>query len=168
MNQYSYNIDQVNLAKDSYQASILTYKTLKKSQKELKNIGKKVDSGEVDALRDKIEDLVEKSEDLSHALGHINEDYIDEDELDAELSLLNEDIVERKTTSLEPKLDLNDENLRASLEEELGTIAPPSSDMKPEQVKLFTFEISYLTNEMHVFFYIIYNHKDEANTIKYQ
>lgn len=92
LNQNSYNLDQINLTKDSYKTVMTTYDSMKSSHKELKAYSRKFDAGKIEKMKDKIDDLIEKSEEISTILGGVDDTYVDEDELDAELAILDEEI----------------------------------------------------------------------------
>lgn len=91
LNQHSYNLDRVNLTKESYKTVLSTYSSLKTSHKELKSISRKVDQSKIEDLKDQIEDLVEKSEDIANIIGNVQDEYVDEDELNQELEMLNDE-----------------------------------------------------------------------------
>ncbi|CRH01508.1 vacuolar-sorting protein SNF7, putative [Plasmodium relictum] len=106
-----FNIDQIKFANDNVQMSIDTCKALKNTSKVLKKNIKKVNISKIEKLQDDIYDYMEEAKEIGEILSSSYEIPLDldENEIDAELSLIEDSILDE---------NLEGENITNYLEKE--------------------------------------------------
>lgn len=114
-----FNIDQVQFANESIKTQIDTCKALEESSKVLQKNIKLVNISKVEKLQDDLYDYMEESKEISEILGNSYEVplHLNDEELDAELSLLEDSILEENLLDEEV-------NLSNVVNEEESTAAP--------------------------------------------
>lgn len=98
-----FNIDQVKFANDSLKTQIDTCKVLAVSSKELKKNIKKININKIEKLQDDIFDYIEESKEITEILGNSYEIpvYMDENEIDTELALVEDSILDEELVAEE-------------------------------------------------------------------
>ncbi|CDU19716.1 hypothetical protein YYC_05743 [Plasmodium yoelii 17X] len=91
-----FNIDQIKYANENIQMSIDTCKALEKTSKVLKKNIKKVNINKIEKLQDDLYDCMEDAKEIGEILSSTYDIPInlDEDEIDAELSLIEDNILD--------------------------------------------------------------------------
>ena len=113
-----YNIEQVGFAIDSVKDTVEQVNCLKSATTSLKAEQKKLDIGKIDSMQDELQDMFEDNDEIQEILGrsYMMPDEIDDEDLDAELAGLEDDMLYSGDTSY-----LDD------------ALAPPSDLSQPQQ-----------------------------------
>ncbi|KAI9090805.1 Snf7 family [Phlyctochytrium arcticum] len=96
LTQQSFNMEQGNMALDNLKNTIVTVDAMKFANKELKGQYKKINLDKIEKIQDEMEDLLEQANDVQETLGRSYglPDGVDEDDLEAELEALGDELVE--------------------------------------------------------------------------
>ncbi|SCM03777.1 vacuolar protein sorting-associated protein 60, putative [Plasmodium chabaudi chabaudi] len=109
-----FNIDQIKYANENIQMSIDTCKALEQSSKVLKKNIKKVNINKIEKLQDDLYDCMEDAKEIGEILSSTYDIPInlDEDEIDAELSLIEDNILDENVEeNITSYLENNDEEI---------------------------------------------------------
>ncbi|CAD2099832.1 vacuolar-sorting protein SNF7, putative [Plasmodium vinckei brucechwatti] len=109
-----FNIDQIKYANENIQMSIDTCKALEQSSKVLKKNIKKVNINKIEKLQDDLYDCIEDAKEIGEILSSTYDIPInlDEDEIDAELSLIEDNILDENVEeNITSYLENNDEEI---------------------------------------------------------
>lgn len=91
--QQSFNMEQSNYALQTMKDTKTTVEAMKLGLKEMKKEYKKIDIGKIEDLQDDMEDMLEQANEVQDALGRsYGMPDVDEDELEAELDALGDEI----------------------------------------------------------------------------
>lgn len=91
--QQSFNMEQANFATQTLKDTQSTVTAMKMGVKEMKKEYKKIDIDNIEDLQDELEDMLEQANDVQEALGRsYGMPEIDDDELQAELDALGDEI----------------------------------------------------------------------------
>ncbi|GAB68168.1 SNF7 family protein [Plasmodium cynomolgi strain B] len=130
-----FNIDQIKYANDNVQMSIDTCKALESTSKIMKKNMKKVNIGKIEKLQDDLFDYMEEAKEIGEILSSSYDIplELDENEIDAELSLIEDSILDEQvedniTDYLES--DKVEEKEEKTMEQEI-----PSTEKNTEIVK---------------------------------
>merc|ERR1712178_183436 len=99
----SFNMDQTNFAIQSMKDTHVTVSAMKAGMKEMKKETKKLNIGKIENMQDEMEDMMMDSEEIMGIMGRsygIGND-IDEDELEAELDALGNDLFDEDSSYLD-------------------------------------------------------------------
>merc|ERR1712014_553709 len=99
----SFNMDQTNFAIQSMKDTQVTVSAMKAGMKEMKKETKKLNIGKIENMQDEMEDMMMDSEEIMGIMGRsygIGND-IDEDELEAELDALGDDLLDEDSSYLD-------------------------------------------------------------------
>merc|ERR1712061_756382 len=99
----SFNMDQTNFAIQSMKDTQVTVSAMKAGMKEMKKETKKLNIGKIENMQDEMEDMMMDSEEIMGIMGRsygIGND-IDEDELEAELEALGDDLLDEDSSYLD-------------------------------------------------------------------
>merc|ERR1711893_434317 len=99
----SFNMDQTNFAIQNMKDTQVTLSAMKVGMKEMKKETKKLNIGKIENMRDEMEDMMMDSEEIMGIMGRsygIGND-IDEDELEAELDALGNDLFDEDSSYLD-------------------------------------------------------------------
>merc|ERR1711912_176276 len=99
----SFNMDQTNFAIQSMKDTQVTVSAMKAGMKEMKKETKKMGIGKIENMQDEMEDMMIDSEEIIGIMGRsygIGND-IDEDELEAELDALGNDLFDEDSSYLD-------------------------------------------------------------------
>merc|ERR1711976_327686 len=99
----SFNMDQTNFAIQSIKDTQVTVSAMKAGMKEMKKETKKLNIGKIENMQDEMEDMMMDSEEVMGIMGRsygIGND-IDEDELEAELDALGNDLFDEDSSYLD-------------------------------------------------------------------
>ncbi|RUS26792.1 Snf7-domain-containing protein [Jimgerdemannia flammicorona] len=131
LQQQSFNMEQAHLTTENLRNVATTIDAMKVANKEMKRAYKGVNIDKIDQLQDEIEDLMEQANDVQEALGRSYNlpDEIDEDDLEAELDALGDELA------------FEDEETPSYLQEEVpempGAIqTEPTEDVKVDEFGL--------------------------------
>ncbi|EUD69509.1 hypothetical protein C922_00372 [Plasmodium inui San Antonio 1] len=93
-----FNIDQIKYANDNVQMSIDTCKALESTSKIMKKNMKKVNIGKIEKLQDDLFDYMEEAKEIGEILSSSYDIplELDENEIDAELSLIEDSILDEQ------------------------------------------------------------------------
>eukprot|EP00474_Spongospora_subterranea_P004321 CRZ04779.1 hypothetical protein [Spongospora subterranea] len=99
MQNQQFNVDQTRMAQQGMQDSIQMVAAMKVANKQLKKQFKEVDLDEVEDLHDDMSELMEDAAAMNEILGQTFgvPDDIDEDDLNAELDALDEEMLQEET-----------------------------------------------------------------------
>merc|ERR1711912_226182 len=99
----SFNMDQTNFAIQNMKDTQVTVSAMKAGMKEMKKETKKLNIGKIENMQDEMEDMMMDNEEIMGIMGRsygIGND-IDEDELEAELDALGDDLLDEDTSYLD-------------------------------------------------------------------
>merc|ERR1712023_26536 len=99
----SFNMDQTNFAIQNMKDTQVTVSAMKAGMKEMKKETKKLNIGKIENMQDEMEDMMMDSEEIMGIMGRsygIGND-IDEDELEAELDALGNDLFDEDSSYLD-------------------------------------------------------------------
>merc|ERR1712066_746921 len=99
----SFNMDQTNFAIQNIKDTQVTVSAMKAGMKEMKKETKKLNIGKIENMQDEMEDMMMDSEEIMGIMGRsygIGND-IDEDELEAELDALGDDLLDEDSSYLD-------------------------------------------------------------------
>merc|ERR1712035_83818 len=99
----SFNMDQTNFAIQNMKDTQVTVSAMKAGMKEMKKETKKLNIGKIENMQDEMEDMMMDSEEIIGIMGRsygIGND-IDEDELEAELDALGNDLLDEDSSYLD-------------------------------------------------------------------
>jgi charged multivesicular body protein 5 len=99
----SFNMDQTNFAIQNMKDTQVTVSAMKAGMKEMKKETKKLNIGKIENMQDEMEDMMMDSEKIMGIMGRsygIGND-IDEDELEAELDALGDDLFDEDSSYLD-------------------------------------------------------------------
>ncbi|RKP01562.1 hypothetical protein CXG81DRAFT_4145, partial [Caulochytrium protostelioides] len=98
LQQQSFNMEQANMTSDNLKNTLVTVGAMQDANKQLRSQYKKVNIDKIEKLQDEMEDLLEAANDIQEALGRSYgvPDEIDEDDLEAELDALGDDLYEEE------------------------------------------------------------------------
>merc|ERR1712066_569142 len=99
----SFNMDQTNFAIQNMKDTQVTVSAMKAGMKEMKKETKKLNIGKIENMQDEMEDMMMDSEEIMGIMGRsygIGND-IDDDELEAELDALGEDLFDEDSSYLD-------------------------------------------------------------------
>jgi charged multivesicular body protein 5 len=94
LQQQSWNMEQAGMMQDNLKNTMITVDAMKTTTKELKKQYGKINIDKIDRLQDEMAELMEIGNDIQESIGRsydVPED-VDEDELDAELEALGEEV----------------------------------------------------------------------------
>merc|ERR1711941_78528 len=98
--QQSFNMDQTSYAIQSMKDTQQTLVAMKAGAKEMKKEFKKMDIGKVEDIQDELEDMMEEANEIQEVLGRsYGVPEIDEDDLEAELDALGDEMLLDDDTS---------------------------------------------------------------------
>jgi charged multivesicular body protein 5 len=128
LQQQSWNMEQAGMMQDNLKNTMITVDAMKTTTKELRKQYGQVDVGKIERLQDEMADLMDVGNEIQESLGRSYEvpEGVDDDELDAELEALGEEM------SLEAAVDA--EGMPSYLLDE-GSL-PQFVDEPPEQGKV--------------------------------
>jgi charged multivesicular body protein 5 len=130
LQQQSWNMEQAGMMQDNLKNTMTTVDAMKTTTKELKKQYGKIDIDKIERMQDEMADLMEMGNDIQESISRsydIPED-VDEEELDAELEALGEEVALENAAG-------EAEGLPSFLVDE--TAGPPTFvDNPPEQTKL--------------------------------
>ncbi|KAJ3185584.1 hypothetical protein HDU87_000207 [Geranomyces variabilis] len=94
--QQSFNMEQGTMAIDNMKNTLVTVDAMQLANKELKGQYKKINLDKIEKIQDEMEDLLEQANDLQETMGRSYglPDGIDEDDLEAELDALGDELME--------------------------------------------------------------------------
>ncbi|TPX53686.1 hypothetical protein PhCBS80983_g06235 [Powellomyces hirtus] len=94
--QQSFNMEQGNMAMDNLKNTLVTVDAMQLANKELKGQYKKINLDKIEKIQDEMEDLLEQASDLQETMARSYglPDGIDEDDLEAELDALGDELME--------------------------------------------------------------------------
>jgi len=94
LRQQAFNMEQANYATQTLKDTQDTVKAMRMGVKEMKKEFKKVNIDEIEDVQDDLADLLDQADEVQEALGRsYGTPEIDEDELEAELEALGDDII---------------------------------------------------------------------------
>nr|CAG4638757.1 EOG090X0EA1 [Cyclestheria hislopi] len=94
LRQQSFNMEQANYACQTLKDTQATVKAMQMGVKEMKREFKKVNIDEIEDVQDDLADLLEQADEVQESLGRsYGVPDIDEDELEAELEALGDDLI---------------------------------------------------------------------------
>ncbi|ESO09271.1 hypothetical protein HELRODRAFT_73491 [Helobdella robusta] len=100
MTQQSFNLEQANYNIQSLKDTQITVSAMKTGMKEFKKEFKKININSIEDLQDQMEDLTEQSQEIQEIMGRsYGMPEIDDDELEAELNALGDEIALDDDTS---------------------------------------------------------------------
>jgi charged multivesicular body protein 5 len=94
LQQQTWNMEQAGMMQDNLKNTMITVDAMKTTTKELKKQYGKIDIDKIERMQDEMADLMEVGNDIQESISRsydIPED-VDEDELDAELEALGEEV----------------------------------------------------------------------------
>ncbi|KAI8843992.1 Snf7-domain-containing protein [Chytriomyces cf. hyalinus JEL632] len=96
--QQSFNMEQASMTTENLKNTIVTVDAMRLANKEMKTQYKKIDIDKVEALQDEMEDLMEQANEIQETLGRSYglPEGIDDDDLEAELDALADDLYEEE------------------------------------------------------------------------
>ncbi|OQR79282.1 charged multivesicular body protein 5-like [Tropilaelaps mercedesae] len=98
--QQSFNMEQANFATQQLKDTKITVEAMKLGVREMRHEYKKINLNEIEDLQDDLEDMLEQANDVQETLGRpYGMPEIDDDELEAELAVLNDEIALEEDTS---------------------------------------------------------------------
>lgn len=88
----SFNLEQTNFTVESMRSTVDTVTVMKATAKDMKSQMRRMDMGKVEDLRDTIEDLMTETNEINEVLSRSygTPEYLDEEDLEAELGMLME------------------------------------------------------------------------------
>jgi charged multivesicular body protein 5 len=94
LQQQSWNMEQAGMMQDNLKNTMTTVDAMKTTTKELKKQYGKVDIDKIERLQDEMADLMDVGNDIQDAISRSYDvpDEVDEDELDAELEALGDEV----------------------------------------------------------------------------
>ncbi|KAF2178373.1 charged multivesicular body protein-like protein 5 [Zopfia rhizophila CBS 207.26] len=94
LQQQSWNMEQAGMMQDNLKNTMTTVDAMKTTTKELRKQYGKIDVDKIDKLQDEMADLMEMGNDIQESISRSYDvpDEVDEDELDAELEALGEEV----------------------------------------------------------------------------
>ncbi|KAJ3154207.1 hypothetical protein HDU86_004751 [Geranomyces michiganensis] len=94
--QQSFNMEQGTMAIDNMKNTLVTVDAMQLANKELKGQYKKINLDKIEKIQDEMEDLLEQANELQETMGRSYglPDGIDEDDLEAELDALGDELME--------------------------------------------------------------------------
>ncbi|KAI8817083.1 Snf7 family [Fimicolochytrium jonesii] len=94
--QQSFNMEQGTMALDNLKNTLTTVDAMQLANKELKGQYKKINIDKIEKIQDEMEDLMEQANELQETMGRAYglPDGVDEDDLEAELEALGDDLLE--------------------------------------------------------------------------
>ncbi|TPX68605.1 hypothetical protein SpCBS45565_g03007 [Spizellomyces sp. 'palustris'] len=94
--QQSFNMEQGNMALDNLKNTLVTVDAMKLANKELRGQYKKVNLDKIEKIQDEMEDLLEQANDIQETMARSYglPEGIDEDDLEAELEALGDELIE--------------------------------------------------------------------------
>ncbi|KAH9419122.1 vacuolar protein sorting 60 [Dermatophagoides pteronyssinus] len=100
--QQSFNMEQTNMATQTLKDTQVTVNAMKLGVKEMKKEYKKVNIDQIEDLQDDLADMMEDANEVQEALGRsYGMPDVDEDELEAELEALNDELALDDTSYLD-------------------------------------------------------------------
>ncbi|KAJ3052845.1 hypothetical protein HK097_005572 [Rhizophlyctis rosea] len=98
--QQSFNMEQAAMTTENLKNTLATVDAMKMANKEMKSQYKKINIDKIEKVQDEMEDLLEQANDIQETLGRSYglPDDIDEDDLEAELDALGDELVEEEET----------------------------------------------------------------------
>lgn len=96
LRQQSFNMEQANYTTQSLKDTKITVDAMKSGLKDMKREFKKIDIDQVEDVQDELADLMEQADEVQEALGrsYAVPDDINEDDLQAELDALGDDLAQ--------------------------------------------------------------------------
>ncbi|KAJ3400889.1 hypothetical protein CcCBS67573_g07426 [Chytriomyces confervae] len=96
--QQAFNMEQASMTTENLKNTIVTVDAMRTANKEMKAQYKKIDIDKVEALQDEMEDLMEQANEIQETLGRSYglPEGIDDDDLEAELDALADDLYEEE------------------------------------------------------------------------
>lgn len=94
LQQQSWNMEQAGMMQDNLKNTMTTVDAMKTTTKELKKQYGKINIDKIEKLQDEMADLLDMGNDIQEAIGRSYDlpEEVDEDELDAELEALGEEV----------------------------------------------------------------------------
>ena len=138
----SFNMEQANFATQQLKDTKTTVDAMKIGDKEMKKEYKKVDIGKIEDVQDKLSDMLEQANEVQEVLGRsygLPED-VDEDDLEAELDALGDDLLDEDTSYLDETVGIPDP----------PTTIPGETERTRDGVTLDEFGLPSLQNQIHL------------------
>ncbi|ORY48900.1 hypothetical protein BCR33DRAFT_13264 [Rhizoclosmatium globosum] len=94
----TWNMEQAAMTTENLKNTLVTVDAMKSANKEMKKEFKKINVDKIDSLRDEMEDMMEQANEIQETLGRSYglPDGIDEDDLEAELDALGDELFEEE------------------------------------------------------------------------
>lgn len=100
--QQSFNMEQANMATQTLKDTQVTVNAMKYGMKEMKKEYKKINIDQIEDLQDDLTDMMEDANEIQEALGRTyGVPDVDEDELEAELEAINDELALDDTSYLD-------------------------------------------------------------------
>ncbi|KAJ3011052.1 UNVERIFIED_CONTAM: hypothetical protein HDU68_001852 [Siphonaria sp. JEL0065] len=92
----TWNMEQANMTTENLKNTLVTVDAMKAANKEMKAQYKKINLDKVEKIQDEMEDLMEQANEIQEVMGRSYglPDGIDEDDLEAELDALGDELLE--------------------------------------------------------------------------
>ncbi|KAI9330198.1 Snf7 family, partial [Obelidium mucronatum] len=119
----TWNMEQANMTTENLKNTLVTVDAMKAANKEMKAQYKKINLDKVEKIQDEMEDLMEQANEIQEVMGRSYglPDGIDEDDLEAELDALGDELMEE------------DEEIPSYLQDDVPEL-PAASTADPTQV----------------------------------
>jgi len=93
--QQSFNMEQASFVTENLKNTMVTVDVMKQANKEMKKQYKKIDINKIEKIRDEMEDLMEDANEIQEVISRsYDTDVIDENDLEAELAALGDEVYE--------------------------------------------------------------------------
>jgi len=93
--QQSFNMEQTTFVTENLKNTMLTVEVMQQTNKDMKKQFKKIDLNKLEKVRDEMEDLMEEANEIQEVMSRsYDTDVIDEDDLEAELAALGDEVYE--------------------------------------------------------------------------
>ncbi|KAI9484473.1 Snf7-domain-containing protein [Zychaea mexicana] len=125
LQQQSFNMEQAQMTTENLRNVMATVDAMQTANKEMKKQYKNVNLDKIDQLQDEMEDLIEQANEVQESLGRSYNlpDDVDEDDLEAELDALGDE------------LNFEEEDVPSYLQEDVAEDLPKASEADPKQQK---------------------------------
>ncbi|EPQ27139.1 uncharacterized protein PFL1_05420 [Pseudozyma flocculosa PF-1] len=111
LQQQSFNMEQATMTTDNLRNTMATFDAMQTANKEMKKTYGKIDLDKIERMQDEMEDLIESANEVQDTIGrsYAVPDDIDDDELQAELDALGDELEEESADGI-PSYLRNDES----------------------------------------------------------
>ena len=96
----TFKMEQAQMTTETLKNTVVTYEAMKLANTQLKQQYKQINLDKLEKVQDEMEDLMELANEVQESLGRYDVD-VDEDELNAELDLLQDEFVEEEPSYLD-------------------------------------------------------------------